>query len=42
MNPWTKEVKSNNFCYRKVGRGISVWRSKFDIAIAMLKIKQSL
>ena len=38
ITKWRKEVKSNNFCFRKVGRGITKWgiREKFNIAIATL------
>ena len=25
MNQSTKEIKSDNFCYRKVGRAITKW-----------------
>ena len=48
--PWTnlqnsyknlsKEIKSDNFCYRKVGRAITKWgsnRKKSNIGIAILE-----
>ena len=37
---WSKEIKSDNFCYRKVGRAITKWgknREKSNIAIAILE-----
>ena len=27
MQNWSKEIKSDNFCYRKVGRAITTWGS---------------
>ena len=32
-----KEIKSNNFCYHKVGRTITKWGKKSNIAIAILE-----